>query len=257
MPDEKREEFVTAIFLQHYNSITDKQYENLGRPEDVGVSGTYEFLCKDKNSKSDYLAIEEKSLNTSTENVRDNVEIGKIVTEVHRILNKKGLSYNKGYYFGLEFRKAPQAKQRTAYARNIAKSAEEVIKKNINADTRDRGALDVEDCDLVKKLYLSGTDSDEGVYFLFDPESNFSVDVGTDAFNAVRPIIQKTNAKLRTPRQEEKKTILLISNMVSNFHVRHIKEAIKLLDEKKHSNIDEIYFINQRNHKPVTIDRIK
>jgi hypothetical protein len=251
MPDKKREEFFTELFLKYYNSRSGKQYIIDCSPEDRDdITGTYDFLCKEKNSKSEYLAIEEKSLNKSTENVRDNEEIRKIVTEVNRILDKKGLFYNKKYLFHLRFRNAPKAIERDKYAQKIADLVEQKTNEDIDADIHNQVALNIQGYDSIKRFNLVNTQKTQKVVFVSSPESNLSKDVQADAFEALSKIIDNSNSKLKMPKGEGKRTILLITNDWNNFILadeHNIRDALKLLGEQTHEYIDEIFFVNKRS----------
>ena len=254
MPDKKREEFFINLFLEDYNLRTGKRYITVGSPEDdKELTGSYDSLCEDKNSTGDYLAVEEKSLNKSTENVRDNVEIGEIVAEVNRVLNEKRLFYNKEYLFNLEFRNAPRSRERDKYAQKIAELVEEAINQNKDADIHNQVIFNVKGYDSIKKFSLFKTHKSQKVIFGFSPESNFSKDLFADTFSTLSKIIENADSQLRIPKREGKKTILLITNDWNNFIIvdeRNIKEAMDALDEHSHKHINEIFFINKRSLQP-------
>jgi len=259
MPDKEREEFFINLFLEDYNTRAGKHYAVVGRPEEEAeLTGTYDFLCEDSNSAGDYLAVEEKSLRKSTENVRENVEIAETVAEVNRVLSEKGLFWNKEYLFHLEFRNVPATRERTKYAEKIARVVEEAINKNKDADARQRVLLDVDGCDSIKKFYLLGTHKRPKVTFGFAPESNVSWDVQADTFQAVCQILENSNRKLKAPKQEGKKTILLISNYFIIVDEQNVREATECMEEQCHQNIDEIFFVNKRSFEPgYAINRVK
>lgn len=251
MPDKEREKNFTELFLGHYNSLIGKQYMIDCSPEDRNdIPGTYDFLCKDKSLKGVDLAIEEKSLNKSTENVRDNEEIRKIVTEVNRILDKKGLFYNKKYLFDLGFGNAPKAIERDKYAQKIADLVEQKINEDIDADVHNQVALNIQGYDSIKRFNLVNTQKTQKVVFAFSPESNLSKDVQADAFESLSKIIDNSNSKLKMPKGEGKRTILLITNDWNNFILadeHNIKDALQFLEQQRHEYIDEIFFINKRS----------
>ncbi len=259
MPDKKREEFFTNLFLEHYNTVNGKQYEIECSPEDTDdITGTYDFLCKEKNSTGDYLAVEEKSLRKSTENVRENVQVAEIVTEVHRILSEKGLLYNKEYLFHLEFKNAPAPRKRKKYAEKIAEVVEEAINQNRNADVRREVVLNADGCDSIKRFTLLETNKKPKVAFGFAPESNVSWDVQADAFQSVWKTIRDSNHKLQAPKQEGNKMILLITNYFIVVDEQNVQQAVECLEQQWHDNIDEIFFVNKRSFEPgYMIDKIK
>jgi len=259
MPDKKREEFFIDLYLRDYNSQTGKHYTIIARPEDDNsIPGTYDFLCEDKNSVGDYLAIEEKSLCKSTENVRDNVELAEIVSEVGRILVEKDRFYNKEYHFDLEFKTGPPLKERLEYANKIAEAVEEAIKRDMDPDMRNRLPLKVEGCDLLKKFYLLKTHKRPKVTFTFAPESNVSWDVQAETFQATCEVVENSNIKLNLPKQEGKKTILVITNYFILVDEENVRDAVDCLDDRSHQNIDEIIFINKRSFEPgYAINKIK
>lgn len=251
MPDKEREKFFTNLFLEHYNTVNGKHYEIGCSPEDKDdITGTYDFLCKDKGLQGVDLAIEEKSLNKSTENVRDNEEIRKIVTEVNRILHKKGLFYNEKYLFDLGFGNAPKAIEREKYAQKIADLVEQKMNEDINADIHNQVALNIQGCDSIKRFNLVNTQKTQKVVFAFSPESNLSKDVQADAFEALSKIIDNSNSKLKIPKGEGKQTVLLITSDWNNFILvdeHNIIDALQFLEEQRHKYIDEIFFVNKRS----------
>jgi len=251
MPDKEREEKSLRLFLEYYNSVTGKRYLRDCRPEERNdIVGNYDFLCKDEGLKGVDLAIEEKSLNKSTENVRDNEAIRKIVTELNRILHKKGLFYSKKYLFDLEFENAPKSSERDKYAQKVADLVEQKINEDIDADIHNQVALNIQGYDSIKKFNLVNTQKTQRVVFVFRPESNLSKDVQTDAFKALSKIVNKSNSKLKIPKGEGKKTILLITNDWNNFILadeHNIRDGLELLEEQRYAHIDEIFFVNKRS----------
>jgi len=251
MPDKRREEFFTKLFLDDYNLHTGKQYEIVCSPEDDNkVSGTYDFLCKNKNSTNDYISIEEKSLNKSTENVRDNEEIRKIITEVNKMLDKRGLFYNKKYLFQLKFDKAPKSSEKNKYIQKITGLVEQKLSEDINADIQNQVAIDIQGYDCIKKFNIISTQRSKRVVFTFGPESNLSTDVQADTFYALSKIIVNSNLKLKRPKDEGKRTTLLITSDWNNFILadeHNIMDALQLIKQQDHENIDEIFYINKRS----------
>ncbi len=263
MPDKKREEFFIKLFLEDYNSHTGKHYTVVARPDDEReVTGTYDFLCKDNNSTGDYLAVEEKSLNKCTENVRDNKEIQQIVCEVKRILDEKGILCNdKGYRFFLELKNAPPTNERRRYAQKIAECVEQTVESKIAKDIQGEVTFNVEGYDCIKRFRLMRVNESRKVEFYFAPESNESRDLLDDTFNAVARILENSNSKLKIPKEEGKRVILLITNDWNNFVAvdeRNIREAMESIEEQWHKDIDEIFFINKRSLEPgYAISKIK
>jgi len=259
MPDKKREEFFINLFLEWYNLNTNKHYTIITRPDEENrEKRTYDFLCKDTNSITDFLAVEEKSLNKSTENVRDNIETAEIVSEVNKILNQKGLFYNQEHHFYLEFRNAPKSKERIKYASKIAALVETVISMNKDTNIGKRHRLKTDGCDLVKEFSLLETRKTPRVFFSYAPESNVSWDVQSDAFNATLEIVQNSNIQLEAPRQEGKRTILIITNKFIIVNSDNVEEAIRCIEKDYHKNIDEIYFINKNSFEHgYAIDQVK
>jgi len=251
MPDKQREKFFVELFVDWYNSRTQKTYRFLTKPEeDEKIAGTYDFLYYDEQCKDEYLAIEEKSLNKSTENARDRKEIGEIVTEVNKILEKKGLFHHKKYFFHLEFKNAPRSTERDKYAHKIADVVEDTIGQDKDADYRNQVILDVEGCDSIKKFCLLQTDKSRKVVFGFAPESSTSRDVQRDTFHAVAKILKNSDPKLKIPKKEEKKTILLITNDWNNFILadqQNVTDAVHSIEQRSHEHIDELFFINKKN----------
>jgi hypothetical protein len=251
MPDKEREELFIGLFLKDYNSRTGKDYAVVGRPEEeAGPTGTYDFLCQDTNSTGDYLAVEEKSLNKSTESVRDNKEIREIVTEVNRILEKKELFYSNEYFFHLEFKNAPSSRERQKYAGKIAEVVQRMIDEGSGVDCRGQVVVKIEGCDCIKKFCLFSIAKSRKVIFGYAPEGNFSRDVQRDTFDAIARILENSDSKLKIPKEEKKKTILLITSDWNNFILadqHNVTHAIGSFDEQSHEHIDEIFFMSKRD----------
>jgi len=252
MPDKKREEFFTNLFLQYYNAITGKQYVKVGSPEDRrdNITGTYEFLCKETNSKSDYLAIEEKSLNKSKENVRDNKEIREIKSGVERILEDKHILVNKEYRFLLEFKNVPGKNERDRYVSKIAESIEKAMARHKGCDICDPVTLNIGGYDCIKEFRLISVLEGKGIVLGSSAESSESTDVEADTSERMAKIFENSNKKLDLPTREGKKTILLITNDWDNFvgaDQYNVVDAMEHIDRRNHEHIDEIFFINKRN----------
>ena len=80
----------------------------------------------------------------------------------------------------------------------------------------------------------------------------------SDAFNATLEIVQNSNIQLEAPRQEGKKTILIITNKFIIVDSDNVKEAVRCIEKVYHNNIDEIYFINKKSFEHgYNIDQIK
>jgi hypothetical protein len=252
MPDKEREEKSLGLFLEYYNSVTGKRYIKDCRPEERGdIVGNYDFLCKDEGLKGVDLAIEEKSLNKSTENVRDNKEISKIIAEVRRILNGKGIMCDdKEYRFLLEFKNVPSIEERDKYAQKIAGSVENTIADNRGFDICCQVTLDTEGYDCIKRFRLIRARKGKGFFLFSCPESSESIAVEADTSDRMAKIFENSNRKLFLPKREGKKTILLITNDWNNFILadeHNIRDALELLGEQSHEYIDEIFFVNKRN----------
>lgn len=207
MPDKEIEEVFLQKFLRHYNSLIGKQYIKDCRPEErKDVAGTYDFLCKDKNSTGDYLAVEEKNLNKSSENARDREEILKFVTEVKRIINEKGVLHDNpySYTFYLDFEKAPKINEKTKYIQKIAEIVEQAINENKDADGCNGVTFNLEGYKCIKRFSLIGLRRSKTgeVFFPFHAVSHASRDLSDDMFNALSKIIENSNSQLETPKEE-------------------------------------------------------
>ena len=249
MPDKKREENFTKLFLDHYSHLTGKQYEIDCSPEDRNdISGTYDFLCKNKSSENDYLAVEEKSLRKSKENARDSNEICEIKKKTNTILDKKGIFYNKKYVFCLGFRRAPKDNEKDKYAEKIA----ELVEKTIS-DYRDTNASNkvifskIEGYDCLKEISLSTHNKGQKIEFMAYAESDFGGDISSEVSSELKRIIDNSNSKLEIPKNEGKKTILLVALAYASAVDDYVRDAIQCIGEEKHRYIDEIFFIRGKN----------
>ncbi len=251
MPDQKREEFFRDFFLDHYNTLTGKSYEFLRRPEeDNAVVEHYDFLCKEKHSENDYLAVEENRLVKSTENVRDNKEIQEIISGVKTILEDKHILISKEYRFLLEFKSVPGKKERDRYVQKIAKTIEKAIIENKGCDICEEVALNMERYDCIKEFRLISAHEGKRIVLCSSEESSESTNVQSDASERLEEMFKDCNEKLGLPKREGKKTILLITNHWDDFvgaDQYNMVAAMQCVDLKNHEHIDEIFFINKRN----------
>lgn len=204
-------------------------------------------MCEDSNSAGEYLAVEEKSLNKSAENVRDTKGVEEIVSQIKAILEAKGLLENKTYFFHLEFSKAPRSTEKRMYAEKVAESVENALALDHDATTNHPISLELEGCNCVDEFGLYSVYRDQRVLFSFGVDSSFSKDLHADRVNALTRIVERGNSKLQIARDEGKRTTLLISNNFILFDGRSIREAMLDLEQKRHGHIEEIYFANKRS----------
>jgi hypothetical protein len=76
---------------------------------------------------------------------------------------------------------------------------------------------------------------------------NESSDILPDVFTSLIHTLDDNNPKLGIPKNENKKTILLIVNSWILVDEYAILTAYKKLPPEKYSNMDEIFFINQNS----------
>jgi hypothetical protein len=251
MPDKEIEEFFLQQFLKHYTSVVGKQYIEDCRPEErEDVAGNYDFLCKDEGLKGVDLAVEEKTLRKSKENVRDSKEIREMIDEVNKILDEKHLPYNgRKYIFYLDFKNAPKINERARYVQKIVESAEQAINENKDTGICKESSFDIQGYDCIKRFCLSGAYKDKNPksIFPFHTESNFSWDLSRDTLKALLQIIDYGNSQLKIPREEGKKTALLIIiywPLVDD--KQEIRNAMKCIHPTNHEHIDEIFSLSRR-----------
>jgi len=262
MPDKKREEFFRDLFLDHYNTLTGKDYEFLRRPEeDKSVVEHYDFLCKERYSENDYLAIEENRLIKSTENMRDNKEIEEIKSGVERILEDKHILVNREYWFLLEFKNVPGKKERGRYVHMIAETIEKIIIENKGCDIWEEVTLNTVGYECIKEFRLISVQAGKRIVLGSCPKSSEITHVQGNAVERLREIFKDCNKKLDLPKMEGKKTILLITNDWDEFvgaDEYNLSAAMQSINQECHEHIDEIFFINKRNlQNGYDIDKVK
>lgn len=248
MPDKKREEFVTNVFLGEYRRRTGKRYRVVGRPEeDEGLTGTYDFLCQEDNSKSDYLAIEEKSMHLSSINVRDNNVIRQLLAKVKEQVAEKGIIGNKRYCFFPDFTTTPKKKDRDKYVEKLAHVVERAILEHCQTDVRKSISLPVGNLDCLKSLRLISVreNSRSSLDFPFHVHSNRSWNVSNDILNALLAVVVSGNSSLEIPKQEGAKTVLLVTDFLAFGDGQAFREAMDSIPSEFHECIDEAFVVGR------------
>jgi len=246
MPDKKREEFATDVFLGEYHRRTGKHYRVVARPEeDEGLTGTYDFLCQDGNSKSDYLAIEEKSMHLSSSNVRDNNVIRQLLAKVKEQVAEKGIIGNKRYCFFPDFATTPKKKDRGKYVEKLVDIVERAIREHCHADVRKPISLPVGGLDCLKSLRLISARENSGssLNFPFHVQSNMSRNVPNDMLNALLGVVVSANSSLQIPKQEGAKTVLLVTDCLAFGDGQAFRQAMDSIPLELHECIDEAFVV--------------
>ncbi|KPL01117.1 MAG: hypothetical protein AMJ91_01550 [candidate division Zixibacteria bacterium SM23_73_3] len=248
MADKKREKFVTNLFLGEYRRGTGKHYRVVGRPEeDKGLTGTYDFLCQEDNSKSSYLAIEEKSMHLFSINVRDNKVIGLLLEQVREKVAQKGIVGNKRYCFFPDFTSTPKKKDRDKYVEKFADLVERAILEHCQTGVRKSISLPAGDLDCLKSLRLISAreSSCSSLDFPFHVHSNRSWNVPNDILNALLAVVVSGNSSLEIPKQEGAKTVLLVTDFLAFGDGQAFQEAMDSIPPELHECIDEAFVVSR------------
>ena len=256
MPDKKIEEYFVHLFLKHYNSCTGKRYAVISRPEeDKSIAGTYDFLCKDMDSADDYLAVEETTLNESTESVRDNEVVLRLIDRVTREINEKGLLSDREYSFYVDLKSAPKKNELDRYVQKIAEIVEQAINNTKYKDINDPISFDPVDLDCIKSLKLKNVRRSKTgrALFSFHTEKNIRLDLYDVVSNPLFEMLVTKDSKLKIPKSEGKKTILLIINCLHRGNEHMVQDAMQCFDSESHDYIDEVFLVT-RKHGPNNYD---
>jgi|GEM_PF-1312020 len=247
MPDKKREEFVTSLFLDEYHRHVGKRYKVVGRPEqDEALAGTYDFLCQEENSKSSsYLAIEEKSMHLSPVNVRDATVVGSLLEQVKQEVAGKRIIGDRRYYFFPDFTTAPKKKDKDKYVEKLAGVIERAVLDYSQVDVHSSITLSVPDLDCLKSLRLmSARESSCGSLELpFHVASNASWNVRDDILNALRAVVVSGNCSLEIPKQEGARTVLLVTDFLAFGDGPAFREAMDSIPPELHQSVDEAFVV--------------
>lgn len=237
------------LFLKFYNEVNNTNYKVETRPEDdKKVNGTYDYLCKNGTNSSQSLAIELAGLHKSESNVRINVNLRRLITELKKTLREKNLKVFKRYFFFVEFKDAPPKKEKGFYIQEMAELIKQVLNQYEAGALATPFRLNVKHLPLVKRFLLSSVyDDSPDITFPFTAADNSSFDVQRDTLISLRNILEDNNDKMKIPKGENKRTILLIANYDVLADEYNIKYSFNELPDNESDSIDEIFFINQKS----------
>jgi len=246
----QEEQFFIDLFLNHYNKSNNTNFEVITRPEsDQTVNGTYDYLCCDKDSTITSLAIELTGLHKSQSNVETNKNLEKLVKKFWQILRKENLIPTEKYLFRIEFKTFPKTdKDRDFYAFEIAKLVKQSLQQHKSGGISLPYRLPTQSLSLVDEFYLYIlTEGESNITLSWTAQDNESRDILPDVLTSLMHTLDDNNPKLGIPKNENKRTILLIINSWILADEYSILTSYEELAKEKSNNIDEIYFIKQKS----------
>ena len=246
----QEEQFFIDLFLNYYNKSNNTNFEVITRPEnDQRVNGTYDYLCCDKDSTVTSLAIELTGLHKSESNVEINRHLGKLVFKFMQSLRNEGLNPAERYWFQVKFKNAPKSeKDKSFYATEMLKLVKQSLEQRKLGTITTPSKLSTRNLPLIKEFILRIlSEGNPDITLSWTAVDNESFDILTETLASLIYTLDDNNPKLGIPKSENKKTILLIINSWILVDDYTILTPYKELPQEKFSNIDEIYFINQKS----------
>lgn len=251
----REEKLAVDQFIEYYNKVTEIKYQFKCRPEDKAdpiskqVNGTHDFEYVPENGQGPTLAIELGGFYKSEDAVRNSQIARKFIRELHDEFSKK-ITTTKAYSFTIKFSRPPLKPEFDSCKSQITELAKNMISQVQKSEGEVSRLLKLGD-DLKINCRLDTIQSKGSgidVWHSLD-EWGGEQKVEEISANSFLNALRDNHEKLSIPKKEGKRTILLVPNNYNGYIFAEpevIKNLFPGLPDFLHINIDEIYFLNEK-----------